>query len=82
MTETRGKVHQTPGQVRVTLQPGLKNGVVWRKSGVNRKSEKVLARNMTFIEKMKGKKIATACKGKKRSAFFACLRYEGKKAWG
>ena len=79
MSETGGKVHQTPGNMRLTIQPGLRNGVIWRKSGVDRKSDKVMARNATFASKTTGNKIATACKGKPRAAFFSCLRREGKK---
>jgi len=43
--------------------------VVGRMPGVNRKSEKVLARN----EHMRTTKPATACKGKPWDEFTACL---------
>ena len=80
--ETSGKVHQTPGNMRLTSQPGLKNGIVWRKSGVNRKSAAVLEQNSEFAKRMRGKHIATLCKGKPRAQFIACLRTEGTKAYG
>jgi hypothetical protein len=79
---TSGKVHQSPGQIRITSQPGLKDGWIWRSSGVDRRSERVLERNAVFAQKMAGNSIATACKGKPRSAFFACLRAQGKKVYG
>ena len=81
MAKTPGKVHQSPGNMRLTSQPGLKDGYVWRSSGVDRKSEKVMAQNSVFAEKMAGNKIATECKGKPRQAFFSCLRQKGKAAY-
>lgn len=82
MTQTAGKVHQSPGSMRISTQPGLKNGYIWRKSGVTRTSEKVIAQNQRFAQKMRGNKIATECKGKKRAAFFSCLKTAGTKAYG
>jgi hypothetical protein len=82
MSETAGKVHQTPGNMRLTIQPGLGNGMVWRKSGVDRKSERVLAQDDNFAKRMAGKKIASECKGKPRAAFFSCLRQAGRRAYG
>lgn len=62
---------------------------IMRETGVTRKSEAVIAQNERFATTMKGKKIATACKqpadkpvGQKYKAFKACLRHEGKKAFG
>ena len=78
---TSGKVHQSPGQIRITSQPGLKDGWIWRSSGVDRRSDKVLERNALFAKKMAGNSNATACKGKTRSAFFSCLRTQGKASW-
>jgi hypothetical protein len=49
-----GKVHQVgPGGVRVYVKPSLGKGV-WRKSGVNRNSAAVLARNEAFTGAMSG----------------------------
>ncbi len=79
--KTIGKVHQTPGELRITSQPGLKNGYIWRSSGVNRESQAVLDQNAKFGERMEGNKIATDCKGKPRSQFFACLRIKGKQQY-
>lgn len=50
------------------IKPSL-GKVVFRLPGVNRKSEKVLARN----EHMRTTKPATSCKGKDWDAFTACL---------
>lgn len=79
--KTQGKVHQSPGNIRITTQPGLKDGYIWRSSGVDRTSEKVINQNAIFGEKMEGNKIATECKGKKRAAFFSCLRIKGRAAY-
>ncbi len=79
--KTQGKVHQSPGNIRITTQPGLKDGYIWRSSGVDRTSERVLEQNAVFGNKMSGNKIATDCKGKKRAAFFVCLRKKGKEAY-
>lgn len=63
--------------------------VIIRKTGVDRKSERVKDQNVRFASAMRGKKIATACKqpegtpvGKKYKAFKACLMIEGRKAFG
>lgn len=63
--------------------------VIIRKMGVDRRSTKVIDQNVRFATTMRGKKIATACKqpaamepGRKYKAFKACLRIEGKKAFG
>lgn len=80
--KTAGKVHQSPGQIRITQQPGLKDGWIWRSSGVNRRSAAVLERNRVFAERATGNKIASECAGRPRSAFFACLRVQGKKLFG
>lgn len=82
MPRTAGKVRQSPGSMRLSSQPGLKEGYIWRSSGVTRKSSRVLEQNKKFGDKMRGNSIATTCKGKPRSAFFACLRTEGKKKYG
>lgn len=80
--QTAGKVHQSPGQIRITRQPGLKDGWIWRNSGVDRKSAAVLDRNAAFADRTRGNHIATTCAGKSRGAFFSCLRTEGKKLFG
>lgn len=59
--------------------------LIMRKVGLDTSSEawksKTVPRINIFVEKMTGKSIATACKGKKFKAFNACLRREGRKAW-
>lgn len=77
MPVTPGKVHQSPGQIRITRQPYLKNGWIWRRSGVDRKSEKVLKANDNFAEQARGNSMAKECAGKDRPEFFRCLRKKG-----
>lgn len=82
MSMTAGKVHQTPGQLRVTFQPDI--GTVWRTSGVDRKSKAVEAQNRKFGKAAAGNRNAAECGHKgpnggatPRKQFFSCLRIKG-----
>ncbi len=52
MVETGGKVHQL-ATARFYIKPAL-GKIVIRKSGVNRQSQAVLAKNRTFADAMRG----------------------------
>lgn len=67
--------------VTIYHKPSLDGQIIMRKPRSLQVSTKVKAQQMTFAGKMKGKKIATACKGKKARSFYACLRTEGYKAY-
>ena len=73
MVQTYGHVKQNAFYNRVYFKPTLGKLVI-RHPGVNRTSEKVLARN----EKVKAKPPATACKGLAWDEFVACLSREMK----
>lgn len=64
-------------------------GLIYRRAGVERRSERVKAQNLKFAEVMTGKNIPGACKqpadmppGRKYKAFKACLFVKGKQAFG
>jgi len=67
------------GMVSIYFKPSMGRPIM-RKPGSNQTSTAVKAAQMRFAEKMKGRKIASACKGKKWKAFVGCLRTEGYKA--
>lgn len=67
--------------VTIYHKPSLGGQIIMRKPRSIQKSAKVKAQQMVFATKMKGKKIATACRGKKARSFYACLRTEGTKAY-
>lgn len=67
--------------VKIYHKPSLGGQIIMRKPTSRQTSERVKHQQMVFAEKMKGKKIATACKGKKARSFYACLRTEGTKAY-
>lgn len=62
-------------------KPSLGGQLILRKPRSIQTSPRVAAQQMSFAEKMKGQKIATACRGKKARAFYGCLRTEGYKAY-
>lgn len=62
-------------------KPSLGGQLILRKPRSHQTSERVRAQQMNFAGKMKGQKIATACKGRKARAFYGCLRTEGTKAY-
>lgn len=71
------------GMAELYFKPSLGKFVV-RKPGITRTErwkQNVAPRTQVFAEKMTGKAIASACKGKKWDEFVACLRREGRKAW-
>jgi len=67
--------------VRIYPKPSLGGQLVMRTPRTRQTSPKVKAQQMTFAGKMRGKKIAATCKGKKARNFYGCLRTEGYKAY-
>ncbi|MEM1532312.1 MAG: hypothetical protein QW599_05660 [Nitrososphaerota archaeon] len=67
--ETRGRVVNTPYGTRVYWKPTLRK-IIFRKPGVNRKSDKVIERNKLVAEVKPSKK----CKGLPWEKFIVCLR--------
>ena len=74
MSETPGRVRNLLGVARIYYKPSLGKFVI-RKPGVNRRSEKVIARN----QKVAAAKPAKACAGKAWNDFVKCLREQMKK---
>ena len=72
--ETPGRVVNTPYGTRVYYKPTLRK-VIFRKPGVHRRSEKVIARN----EKVAAAKPAAKCKGLPWDKFVVCLSEQMKK---
>lgn len=66
--------------VKPYVKPSLSK-IILRKPRTIQTSARVKAQQITFANKMKGNKIATACKGKKARAFYGCLRTEGHRAY-
>lgn len=54
MVQTPGKVHQSPNSVRVVDRTATLGRYIWRKSGVNRNSQKVYDINKKFKGVMGG----------------------------
>lgn len=67
--------------IKIYHKPSLGGQLIMRKPRSIQKSLKVKAQQLVFATKMKGKKIATECKGKKARAFYGCLRTAGHKAY-
>ena len=67
--------------IKLYVNPSLGGQIVMRKPGSNQTSARVKAQQVNFADKMRGKKIATACKGRKGRAFYGCLRTEGTRAY-
>lgn len=55
--------------------------LVFRKPRSNQTSPRVKAQQMNFADKMRGKKIASECRGRKGRAFYGCLRSAGHAAY-
>ena len=67
--------------VKIYHKPSMGGQIIMRTPRSRQTSPKVKAQQMNFAAKMKGKKIATACRGHKARSFYACLRTEGYKAY-
>lgn len=66
--------------VKIYSKPSL--GIfVLRKPRTEQTSPRVAAQKQNFAEKMRGKKIATECKGRKARAFYGCLASAGHRAY-
>jgi len=67
--------------VKLYVKPSLGGQIIMRTPRTRQTSPRVRAQQMVFRDKMKGKHIATACRGKKARAFYGCLRTEGTAAY-
>lgn len=67
--------------VKIYVKPSLGGQLILRKPRTNQHSERVKNQQINFAEKMRGKKIATTCKGKKGRSFYGCLRTAGHAAY-
>ena len=67
--------------VKIYHKPSLGGQLILRKPRSKQTSERVKAQQMNFANKMRGKRIATECKGKKGRSFYGCLRTAGYKAY-
>lgn len=66
---------------KIYVKPTMGGQLVLRKPTTRHTSPRVKAQQMNFANKMRGKKIATACRGKKGRSFYGCLRTEGHNAY-
>jgi hypothetical protein len=62
-------------------KPSMGGQLILRKPRSVQTSARVKAQQMVFADKMRGKKIATECKGRKGRAFYGCLRSAGTRAY-
>jgi len=62
-------------------KPTMGGQLILRKPRTNQRSTKVAAAKGEFSAHLSGKKIATACKGKKGRSFYGCLRTQGQAAY-
>ena len=67
--------------IKIYHKPSMGGQLIFRTPRSHQKSPRVKAQQINFANKMKGKKIATACKGRKARSFYGCLRTEGAKAY-
>lgn len=67
--------------VKIYHKPSMGGQLIMRTPRSRQTSPKVKAQQMNFANKMKGKKIATSCRGKKGRSFYGCLKTEGYKAY-
>lgn len=59
------------------IKPTLGGQLIKRRPTSRITSPRVKAQQMNFASKMRGNKIATACRGKKGRSFYGCMRVEG-----
>ena len=62
-------------------KPSMGGQLILRRPRTRQVSERVKAQQINFATRLKGKRIASSCKGKKARSFYACLRTEGHKAY-
>ena len=67
--------------VKVYIKPTLGGQLVLRRPTSRQTSPRVKNQQMNFANKMRGKKIATACRGRMGRSFYGCLRTEGHNAY-
>mgnify|MGYP001088364141 CR=1 FL=1 len=67
--------------VKLYVKPSLGGQIIMRKPRTVQKSPRVKNQQMVFANKMKGKKIATECRGRKGRSFYGCLKTAGHNAY-
>jgi len=67
--------------VKLYVKPSLGGQIIMRKPRTNQHSPKVKAQQINFANRMRGKKIAIQCKGKKGRSFYGCLKTAGSNAY-
>jgi hypothetical protein len=67
--------------VKLYVKPSLGGQIIMRKPTTHQTSAKVKAQQMNFANKMRGKKIAVECRGKKGRSFYGCLKTAGHNAY-
>ena len=67
--------------VKLYVKPSLGGQIIMRKPTTHQTSPRVKAQQISFAEKMRGKKIASNCRGRKGRAFYGCLRTAGHAAY-
>lgn len=67
--------------IKLYVKPSLGGQIIMRKPTTRQISPRVKGAQMHFAEQMRGKKIATACRGRKGRSFYGCLKSEGYAAW-
>ncbi len=67
--------------VKVYVKPSMGGQIIMRSPRSVQTSARVAAQQINFAKKMTGKKIASACKGKKGRSFYGCLKTKGHEAY-
>ncbi len=67
--------------VKLYVKPSMGGQIIMRKPRTNQTSPRVKAQQMNFANKMRGKKIAVECRGRKGRGFYGCLRTAGHNAY-
>ena len=67
--------------VKLYVKPSLGGQIIMRSPHTIQHSAAVKNQQINFATKMKGKRIASACKGRKGRGFYGCLKTEGAKAY-